>query len=142
METQPFNQEQREGIARMLVQAKERAQNELESDRDIDRRVESELMPKLVELAGATELVQKTKRLLNEAQEARDALERRGFDYSYGRATLKIGAPAALSQFLETAQHSARMENRSPVRKFELAILGVWAAETAEDARKIVEGLL
>ena len=142
METQPFNQEQRDVFARMLIQAKERAQADLESDHDIDRRVECEVMPKLVEERGATELVEKVRKLLNQVEDAKDALGRLGFDYSYDRITLKCAAPKTLVQALETAKRSARRESHLPFKKFDLAILGVWAAETAEDARKIVEGLL
>jgi len=49
METEPYNQKQRDALARMLVQAKERALAELESDSDMNDRVEDEVMLKLAE---------------------------------------------------------------------------------------------
>jgi Zn-finger domain-containing protein len=142
METQPFNQKQRDVFARMLVQAKERAQDELESDNDIDRRVECEVMPKLVEERGGTELFGRLKKLTKEVEDVEKSLENLGFDYSYGRITFSWDAPRTLRQALESAKHSARKENQLSLKTFDLAILGVWAAETADDARKIVEGLL
>lgn len=142
MEIQPFNQKQRDVCARMLVQAKERAQSELESDDDLCRRVESEVLPKLAEERGATELVAKVRKLRKEVEDAEGSLERLGFNCSDERITLRWGAPKALSHALESAKRSARKENQKSLKKFDLAILGVWSAETADDARKIVEGLL
>ena len=140
--TQPFNQKQRDVFARMLVQAKERAQADLESDGDINHRVEREVLPKLAEERGATELIAKVRKLRKEAEGAEKALDDLGFDCSDDGITLKWHAPKTLSQALETAKRSARTENQLSLKKFDLAILGVWAAETADDARKIVEGLL
>jgi hypothetical protein len=144
METllQPFNQKQRDAFARMLVQAKERAQAELESDGDLDHRVESEVLPKLAEGRGATELITKVRKLRREVEDTEGTLERLGFNCSDDWITLKWDAPKALSQALEASKRSARKERQKSLTKFDLAILGVFAAETADDARKIVEGLL
>ena len=126
----------------MLVQAKERAQADLESDDDLNRRVESEVLPKLAEERGAAELVTRFRKLHKEVEEVEGNLERLGFNCSDERITLRWDAPKVLSQALESAKRSARKENQKSLKKFDLAILGVWAAETADDARKIVEGLL
>lgn len=144
METlqQPFNQKQRDAFARMLAQAKERAQAELESDSDLDHRVEGEVLPKLAEERGATELIAKLRKLHKETEDAEGTLERLGFDCSDERISLRGDAPKSLGHALEAAKRSARKENQLSLKKFDLAILGVWAAETADDARKIVEGLL
>jgi len=142
MELQPFNQKQRDVFARMLVQAKERAQADLESDDDCSRRVEREVLPKLAEERGATELITRVRKLRKEAEETEEALDALGFDCSADRITLRWDAPKTLSQALEAAKRAARTENQKSLRKFDLAILGVWAAETAGDARKIVEELL
>ena len=140
--TQPFNQKQRDVFARMLVQAKERAQADLESDDDLNHRVEREVLPKLAEERGATELITKVRKLRKEVEEVEGSLDHLGFDCSDDRITLKWDAPKTLSQALEAAKRSARKENQKSLKRFDLAILGVWAAETADDARKIVEGLL
>ena len=140
--TQPFNQKQRDVFARMLVQAKERAQADLESDGDMNHRVEREVLPKLAEEQGATELIAKVRKLRNETEKVEEALYHIGFDCSDDAIELRWDAPKTLKQALEAAKRSARKENQKSLKKFDLAVLGVWAAETADDARKIVEGLL
>ncbi len=142
METQPYNQRQRDVFARMLVQAKERAQAELESDSDLDRRVEGEVLPKLAEEKGATALITKVRKLRKEVEDTEGALECLGFNCSDDSISLRWDAPKSLSHALEAAKRSARTERQRSLKKFDLAILGVWAAETAVDARKTVEGLL
>jgi hypothetical protein len=91
---------------------------------------------------GATELIAKVRKLHKEAEDAEGALERLGFDCGDERIRLRWDAPKSLSRALEAAQRSARTERQRSLRKFDLATLGVWSAETADDARKIVEGLL
>jgi hypothetical protein len=143
METpQPFNQKQRDVFARMLVQANERAQAELESDNDLDHRVESEVLPKLAEERSATELIAKVRKLRREVEDAEGALERLGFDCTDDWISLKWDAPKTLRQALDAAKRSARQDRQRSLKKFDLGVLGVWSAETADDARKIVEGLL
>jgi hypothetical protein len=111
-------------------------------DDDLNHRVEREVVPKLAEEQGATELITKVRKLRKEVDNVEGSLERLGFNCSDDRITLKWGAPKALSQALEAAKRSARKESQRSLKRFDLAILGVWAAETADDARKIVEGLL
>jgi hypothetical protein len=142
MRQQPFNQKQRDVFARMLVQAKEDAQKELESGAHMNDRVEREVVPKLAEERGAMELIAKIRKLRKETKEAEKALDDLGFDCGEERITLNWNAPKSLRRALEAAQRSARKERELSLKKFDLAILGVWAAETADDARKIVEGLL
>jgi hypothetical protein len=143
METQPFNERQREAFACMLEQAKERAQEDLrESSCEIRERVESDAMLKLVEEQGGTELFDRLKQLNDEVGDVEKHLERLGFEYRYGQLTLSSDASKTLRRQLKAAKFWGRKEAQLPFKKFDQAILGVWAAETAEDARKIVEGLL
>jgi hypothetical protein len=142
MEKEPFNQKQRDVFARMLVQAKERAQADLESDSLMDDRVEHEVVLKLAEEARVTDAIDKLRKLRKEARDIDEELDRRGFNYSENGLSLKWDAPKSLQKALEAAQSSARKERQLSLRKFDLGILGVWSAETADDARKIVEGLL
>ncbi|MGA2116686.1 MAG: hypothetical protein ABSH56_18255 [Bryobacteraceae bacterium] len=142
METEPYNQKQRDALARMLVQAKERALAELESDSDMNDRVEDEVMLKLAEEKRATGAIDTLRKLRKEARDVEENLARLGFDCSDDSISLTWEAPKILRKALEVAQSSARKERELSLRKFDLAILGVWAAATADDARKIVEGLL
>ena len=143
METlQPCNQKQREIFTRMLEQAKDRAQAELNADGDFDRKVEDECIRKLVEERGASEAIAKVRKLHKEVEEAEEALKRLGFECDDERVSIPWGAPKAVSQPVETAKRSARKERQSSLKKFDLAILGVWAAKNVDNARKILEELL
>jgi hypothetical protein len=112
METpQPCNQKQREMFARMLAQAKERAQKELELEGNVvDHDAEEELLTKLVAERGATEQVAKLRRLHQEVEDAEKELERLGFDGSGEAVSLRWNAPKTLRQSLEAAKRSARKE--------------------------------
>lgn len=127
----------------MLDQARDRARDEFnESNGDTRDRVEGEVMLKLVEEQGGDELFGRLKKLKNEVEDVETALERLGFEYRYSQLTFSSDASKALRQKLKAAKLSAQKETQLSLRKFDLGILGVWAAETADDARKIVEGLL
>ena len=142
MEPSPINQKQRDDFARMLEQAKARAQAELESDGDLSSRLEREVLPKLAEEKSAMGLITKVRKLRQEVEETEGALQDLGFECSRDTIKLTWKAPKSLTRVLEAAKRSARQENLKSLRKFDLAILGVWTAETAEDARMTVEGLL
>jgi hypothetical protein len=143
METKSINQKQRDDFARMLEQAKERAHRKLESDYALDSRVESEITPKLAKEHGAAELVTKIQSLYEEADKARESLSEQGFDYSRGAGiSISSDAPKVLKSALREAQQSARQERDLSMRKFDLALLNIITVNTADDARKIVEGLL
>jgi hypothetical protein len=143
METpQPCNQKQREVFARMLTQAKEHAQAEFELEGHAGQETEDVLLTKLAAERGATEQIAQVRRLRQEVEDAEGKLERLGFDCSGEAISLKWNAPKSLRQSLEAAKRSARKERDKALRKFDLGILGVWAAENADDARKIVEELL
>ncbi|MBI4444317.1 MAG: hypothetical protein HY645_00290 [Acidobacteria bacterium] len=144
MEQQPqiFNLKQREMFARLLAQAKERIQAELESDYSVDYRVETEALPKLAEEHGASEMIANVRELHKELEEAETALRKLGFSYDEKRIELHHEAPKALREALEAAKHSARQARYKVLKKYDLAILSVWASEDVQEARKIVEELL
>ena len=74
-----FNLKQREMFAKLLAQAKEHVQAELESDYSADQRIEDELLPKLAEERGASEWIGKVRKLSKELDEAKTALSALGF---------------------------------------------------------------
>ena len=138
---QSFNQKQREVFARVLEEARQREEAESESERD-DERVEAEAVSKLVEEKGASELIAKVRQLQQDLQGAEQALDELGFTCDKDLIKLRYGAPKALKKSLEDAKRAARKEREAPLRKYDLAILGVWAAENAQEDKKIVEKLL
>lgn len=145
MEQQPqnsCNQKQRDIFARMLAEQRKRAEAELESDSDLDQKVEDEVLPKLAQEHGALELIEKVRKLHSELKDAEEALDKRGFRCDEDQISLRYDAPKDLRQALESAKRSARTERQRSLRKFDVAILGVWTAENVADARRIVESLL
>jgi hypothetical protein len=142
-QAQPCNLKQREIFARLLEEAKKREAETLESVDDLDRRIEKELLPKLAqEQAGASELVAKVGPLKKELDVAEKALHDLGFELDDDDLSLRWDAPAKLRKALEAGKRSARMERERSLKKYDLAGLGVWSAETAGEAKGIVEALL
>ena len=142
-QAQPCNLKQREIFARLLEEAKKREAETLESVDDLDRRIEKELLPKLAqEQAGASELVAKVGPLKKELDVAEKALHDLGFELDDDDLSLRWDAPAKLRKALEAGKRSARMERERSLMKYDLAVLGGWSAETAGEAKGIVEALL
>ena len=139
---QPFNQKQREMFARLLADAKKRAEAELEAEGNLDQQVESEVIPRLVQERGATDLIGKLRTLRKEVDEAEEALGALGFSCDEDSVSLKWNGPKDLCQALDAAKRAARKGRQGELTKFDRAILAVWAAEDAQKAKKIVEDLL
>ncbi len=144
-ETQPFSAEQRKGIAQLLADTKKRVESGLESNYDLIKRIEVEVLPKLAKEFGATSLIEKVQRLRKECEDAETTLGKLGFDCDEDTGNLSISeeAPKKISQPLEEAQRSARKERDAQLLKYDKAILKVWAAvQNADEMTDIVEGLL
>ena len=138
---QSFNQKQREVFARLLEEARKREEAGSESDSD-DDQVEAEAISKLAEEKGASELIAKVRQLRQDLEGAEQSLDKLGFTCDEDSIELRYCAPKALQKSLEDAKRAARKEREAPLREYDLAILGVWAAESAQEAKKIVEKLL
>jgi hypothetical protein len=127
----------------MLEEAKRRESESLESVDDLDRRIEKELLPKLAqEQAGAPELIAKIGPLKKELDVAEEALNDLGFELNGDRLSLRYGAPKKLRDALDAGKRSAQIERKKSLKKYDLAVLGVWSAETTGEAKGIVEALL
>jgi hypothetical protein len=142
-QARPCNQKQREMLARLLEEAKKRESEALESEYDVDRRIEKDFVPKLArEEAGASELMAKIGPLRKELEVAEKALGDLGFAFDDGQLSLKYDAPAKLRKALDAEKRSARIERQRSLKKYDLATLGVWSAESTGEAKGIVEALL
>lgn len=141
-QVQPFTQKQREMFARMLEDARKREEAELESESDVDDRTKAEVLPKLAKEHGAIDLIAKVRKLRREAEETEEALDKLGFSCDEDSISLKWNAPKVLQRALSEAKHAARKERDAVLKKYDRAILAVWAGENAQDARTIVEELL
>jgi hypothetical protein len=131
-------------MARLLADAKKRVQDGLEPDYQLNERIEAEILPKLAEERKASPLIEKVRRLRKEGKEAEKALGKLGFDMSDYDDTLSLAekAPKELHEALEKARHAARKERDAELLRYDKAILRVWAAEDAGEAKRIVEELL
>lgn len=137
-----FKLKQLQMFAKLLSQAKDRVQAELQEDDSFDQRIEAEVLPKLAAEQGAFELIAKIRKLRKELDDSETALSKVGFDCSEDSISLKYNAPKTLSEALEAAKRSARQERNKVLKKYDLAILNVWASSDASKAKKIVEELL
>jgi len=90
----------------------------------------------------ASKLIAKVRQLQQDLEDAEEALGDLGFSCGDDFIKLQYGAPKALRKSLEDAKRAARKEREAPLRKYDLAILGVWAAENVQEAKQIVEKLL
>ena len=141
-QTQPCNQKQREIFARLLAEAKNREELSLESTDDLDKRIEEQFLPKLAQEKGVSPLIAKVRSLHQELDDAEKALDDLGFSCDEDSIRLKWEAPKDLQKTLKEAQRSAHQERERSLRKYDLAILGVWSAENTDEARRVVEALL
>ena len=142
-QAQPCNQKQREMFARLLEEAKKRESEALESTYVLNERIENEVVPKLVqEVAGASELIAKIGPLKKELDVAENALGDLGFRFNDDQLELRADASVKLRKAVEAAQRSARIERERSIKRYDLAVLGVWSAETTGEAKGIVEALL
>jgi hypothetical protein len=142
--TQPLSAEQRKGIAQLLADTKERVEEGFEDRYDFNKRIETEILPKLAKERGATSLVGKVRRLYKQHKDAETALSKLGFDWDEDAESFSLSeeAPKELREALEKAQRSARKERDAQLLKYDKAILKVWAAQDADEIEKIVEELL
>ena len=65
-----------------------------------------------------------------------------GFSWGYRGLSLAGDAPEVLHQALRKEKRLAQTERERSLRKYDQAILAVWAAETGNQAKKAVEPLL
>ena len=112
------------------------------SESDVDERVESELLRKRAKDCGASPLIAKIRKLREQLETAEKALGRLGFECDEDSISLKWDAPKGLQAKLAEVRNATRMAREEALKKYDRAILDIWAAEKTEVAKKIVEGLL
>ena len=138
----PFNLKQREILSKLLAQARARAEVNLESDDSVDHRVKAEVLPKLAEERGAMPLVVKLRDLRKQVDYTEENLQKLGFDCDEDSISLRWNAPNDLSEAMAAAKRAAREERNKVLKKYDLAILDVWATADVAAAKGIVEKLL
>src|SRR5882724_1863315 len=124
-------------FARLLQEARKREEVELESEDDVESRAESDAVATLAEEQGAMALIAKVRKLRKEVEDAEEALGGLGFDCDEDGISLKWQAPKKLQQAVHAAKQAARKERKAALKRYDRAILGVWAADEVQEARKI-----
>jgi hypothetical protein len=152
--TQLFTVRQREVFADLLANAKSRRQSEYSSLRE---ETENEFIQKLASESGATKIVERIKTAnqavadaekaveasQSELENAEKALEASGFsEDSDGVLSLDRYAPRSMRQARAKFLGALEKENTAKLHEYDVATLNVWAAETADEAKKCVEKLV
>jgi hypothetical protein len=152
--TQLFTVRQREVFEDLLASAKSRRQSEYSSLRI---ETESEFIQKLASESGANKMMDRIKAAdqavveaerayessQSELRKAKKALEASGFSVdSCGVFSLFWDAPDSMKQ--ARAKHLGTFDkaNKEELHEYDVATLNVWAAKTADEAKKCVEELV
>lgn len=131
-------------MAHLLADTKKRIEEGLESNYDLNKRIQGEILPKLAKERGATSSIEKVRQLRKELKDAEATLGKLGFTCSEYADHLSLAeeAPKELELAVEKAQRSARNERQAQLLKYDKAILIVWATQDADEAKRTVEELL
>jgi hypothetical protein len=131
---------QRESLARMLTDAKDEERSKLEKADGISA---SSILRALADEVGALNLVKKVEESRSELKKGEKHLADLGFEVSdSGELELKWDAPDRLKAKYEERTEKGKPSIEKSLKKYDLAIIGVWTAETAAEAKKIVEDLI
>lgn len=136
---QKFDMKQREIFAAMLRSARERAEAEFKEHSQPQKDSASR---DLAKSHGCLDLAERTVSLQKELHQASQSLREFGFEVDeHGRLRLWGGCSVRLDN--EYAKLLESKTGRKPdLRRYDVAVLGVYAAETPADAKTIVEPLL
>jgi len=152
--TQLFTVRQREVFADLLACAKSRRESEYSSLRIATER---EFIQKLASEGGATKIAEKVKTAGQAVEDAEKALEASQSELRNAQKALHASgfsvdtkgvfsfvwdAPDSMRQARDKYLGTLEKENKERLHEYDVATLNVWAAETADEAKKCVEGLV
>lgn len=136
-----ITREQREGFMRLLQEAKNRKQ--VEYQRDLDKKVKEELLPKIMQRQGIVRLVEQVKNIGHQLSESAQKLQ--GMDVFGQPATLWgkiLGTNEGIEELVEKMKRPYTEQADASLRDFDHAILQVLSAATLDDAQRIVNNLI
>jgi len=129
----------RDKLVRMLKDAKLEEERRLLIEDGVSSR---SILRALAKKTGALTLVEKVKELESQKRRVERDLANLGFEVSGSDLELAGDAPDQLAKEYEKQAEAAKPSIEKSLKKYDLAIIGVWTAETAAEAKKIVEGLI
>lgn len=136
-----ITREQREGFMRLLQEAKNKKQVELQ--RQLQEKVKEELLPKIMQRQGIVKLVDQVKQIGHQLSESAQKLQ--GMDVFGQPATLWgriLGTNEGIEDLVEKMKRPYTEQAESSLRDYDHAILQVLSATELEDAQRVVTGLI
>jgi ATP-dependent Lon protease len=139
--TMDITREQREGFMRLLQEAKSKRQTEFQ--RDIEKKVKEEVLPRIMQRQGIVKLVEQVKHIGSQLSESAQRLQ--GMDVFGQPATLWgkiLGTNEGVEDLVEKMRRPYTEQADSALRDYDRAILQVLSATHLEDVQQIVTDLL
>ncbi len=126
---------------RLLQEAKNRKQTECQ--RELDKKVKEELLPKIMQRQGIVRLVEQVKQIGHQLSESAQKLQ--GMDVFGQPATLWgkiLGTNEGIEELVEKMKRPYTEQADASLRDYDHAILQVLSASTLDDAQRIVNDLI
>jgi ATP-dependent Lon protease len=139
--TMDITREQREGFMRLLQEAKSKRQSEFQ--RDIEKKVKEEVLPRIMQRQGIVKLVEQVKHIGSQLSESAQRLQ--GMDVFGQPATLWgkiLGTEEGVEDLVEKMKRPYTEQAESSLKDYDRAILQVLSASHLEDVQQIVTDLL
>ncbi len=136
-----ITREQREGFMRLLQEAKNKKQVELQ--RELEKKVKEEVLPRIMQRQGIVKLVEQVKNIGSQLSESAQKLQ--GMDVFGQPATLWgkiLGTNEGVEDLVEKMKRPYNEQADSALRDYDRAILQVLSASNLEDAQRIVTDLI
>jgi hypothetical protein len=136
-----ITREQREGFMRLLQDAKGKKQTELQ--RELEKKVKEELLPKIMQRQGIVKLVDQVRQIGTQLSDSAQKLQ--GMDVFGQPATLWgkiLGTNEGIEDVVEKMKRPYSEQADAALRDYDHAILQVLSATNLEDAQRIVTDLI
>ena len=136
-----ISREQREGFMRLLQQAKDRKQAEMQ--RELEKKVKEELLPRIMQRQGIVKLVEQVKQI--GAQLSDSAQKLQGMDVFGQPPTLWgkiLGTNEGIEDLVDRMKRPYTEQAEGALKDYDHAILRVLSATSLEDAQHIVNELI
>jgi ATP-dependent Lon protease len=136
-----MTRDQREGFMRLLQEAK--AKKNAEYQREVDKKVKEEVLPKIMQRQGIVRLVEQVKQIGSQLSESAQKLQ--GMDVFGQPATLWgkiLGTNEGVEELVEKMKRPYTEHAESSLRDYDHAILQVLSATNLEDVQRIVSNLI
>jgi hypothetical protein len=136
-----ITREQREGFMRLLQEAKNKRQSELQ--RELDKKVKEEVLPRIMQRQGIVKLVEQVKDIGSQLSESAQKLQ--GMDVFGQPATLWgkiLGTNEGIDDLVEKMKRPYAEQAEASLKDYDRALLQVLSAAQLEDVQQIVGNLI